>query len=432
MTAIESQAVRKIIRRFMPILVLCFIFSFLDRVNVGFAALTMSKDLGFSGAVFGLGAGLFFIGYFVFEVPSNMAIERIGARLWIFRIMITWGLFSTLTAFVWNDWSFYIIRFLLGAAEAGFFPGIAFFFTLWLPNRHRSKVNAIFLASMPFAAVIGGPLSGYLLTLDGMFGLHGWQILFIVEGLPTFALAFYLLAILRDTPKSAEWLQKEEIDWLEGELRKENTRAKAIVPHGFLNILKSPITALLSIVYFGIVGLNFGLSFFVPQIVHDFKLGYMQTGFVSAIPFLVAGIGMILWGIHSDRKNERRLHALLPLILGVIGLGGATLATLPVLKLILLSVAALGVFSTIPIFWAVLPGLFGSASVAVSFAVINSIGNLSGFTAPFLVGWLKDVTGSVNAGLQVVTVLGLIAAIILAFVLRHQRNVSAAQQAAAV
>lgn len=427
MLTVESRTVQKIIRRFMPILVISFIFSFLDRVNVGFAALTMSKDLGFSGAVFGLGAGLFFIGYFLFEVPSNMVIERVGARLWMFRIMITWGIISVATAFVWNAWGFYIIRFLLGVAEAGFFPGIAFFFTLWLPNRHRSRVNAMFLASMPFAAVVGGPLSGYLLTLDGMFGLRGWQILFIVEGVPSIVLAFFLLAILRDKPKDAEWLDAEEREWLDGELHQERAAGTHLVSHGFFNILKSPITALLSLVYFGIVGLNFGLSFFVPQIVHDFGLGFVQTGFVSAIPFLVAGIGMILWGAHSDRTNERRMHVLLPLALGVVGLGGATLVSVPLIKLILLCVAALGVFSTIPVFWAVLPGIFGPASLAVSFAVINSFGNLSGFSAPFVVGWLRDVTGSVNAGLQLVALMGLVAAVVLAFVLRRQRSAAAAR-----
>jgi len=425
MTDVESRTVAKITRRFLPILVISFILSFLDRVNVGFATLTMSKDLGFSNTIFGLGAGLFFLGYFIFEVPSNMLLERFGARMWMFRIMITWGLLSAATAFVWNDWSFYVIRFLLGLAEAGFFPGIAFFFTTWLPSRHRGRVNSIFLAAMPFATVVGGPISGYLLTLDGLFGLRGWQILYIVEGIPSVIAAFFLFATLRDSPERAEWLEPDEKEWLASELRNERAQATALVPHGFSNIVRSPLTLLLCAVYFGIVGLNFGLSFFVPQIVRDFGLSFVQTGFVSAVPFLVAGIGMILWGWHSDRRSERRFHILTALTLGVIGLGGATLVSAPIVKLALLCLAALGVFSAIPIFWALLPGMLSPAAVAVAFAVINSFGNLSGFTAPFVVGWLKDLTGTVNAGLQVVVLLGMVAIVILALVLRHRQAVRA-------
>jgi len=211
---VESRTVTKVVRRFLPILVICFILSFLDRVNVGFAALTMSKDLGFSGTVFGLGAGLFFIGYFLFEVPSNMALERFGARMWMFRIMITWGILSAATAFVWNDWSFYGMRFLLGIAEAGFFPGIAFYFTLWLPSRHRGRVNSIFLAAMPFASVIGGPISGYLLTLDGLFGLHGWQLLYLVEACPRSSSpssCWYSCAMSRRVPSG--WSRTSAIGW---------------------------------------------------------------------------------------------------------------------------------------------------------------------------------------------------------------------------
>ena len=310
MSDVESRTVTKIVNLFLPVLVISFILCFLDRVNVGFATLTMSKDLGFSGTVFGLGAGLFFIGYFIFEVPSNMALERFGARMWMFRIMITWGVLSAATAFVWNDWSFYTVRFLLGIAEAGFFPGIAFYFTLWLPARHRGRVNSLFLAAMPFASVIGGPISGYLLTLDGTFGLHGWQLLYLVEGVPSIFLAFFLLVFLRDVPERAEWLAADERDWLLNELRREREQVVVLVPHGLANIFKSPIIGLLSVVYFGIVGFNFGLSFFVPQIVHDFGLSFVQTGFVSAIPFLVGGVGMVLWGRHSDRHNERRFHVL--------------------------------------------------------------------------------------------------------------------------
>jgi MFS family permease len=421
---VEARTVRKINTRFLPILFISFIVCFLDRVNVGFATLTMSKDLGFSGTVFGLGAGLFFIGYFLFEVPSNMALERFGARLWMFRIMVTWGILSAATAFVWNDWSFYTVRFLLGLAEAGYFPGIAFYFTLWLPSRHRGRVNSIFLAAMPFASVIGGPVSGYLLTLDGLFGLHGWQLLYLVEGLPSVFLAFFLLAWLRDVPERAEWLEPAERDWLLGELHREREQAVVLVRPGLAAIFTSPVILLLSVVYFGIVCFNFALSFFVPTIVHDFGLSFVQTGFVSAIPFLIGGVGMILWGRHSDRHEERRAHVLTSLSLAAIGLGGATLIGDPTIKLILLCVASLGVFSTVPVFWVLMPSMLAPASVAVAFAVVNSVGNLSGFSAPFFVGWLKDVTGTVNAGLQVVVLFGIVAIAILAMIIRYQHRVA--------
>lgn len=424
MQDIETRTTKKVIRRFLPILVVSFILCFLDRVNVGFATLTMSKDLGFSNTVFGLGAGIFFVAYFLFEVPSNIILEKVGARIWIARIMITWGILSAATAFVWDEWSFYTIRFLLGAAEAGFFPGIAFYFTLWLPSRHRGKVNSIFLASMPVASVIGSPISGWLLSLDGMWGLHGWQLLFIIEGLPSVFVAFVVIYLLRDTPEKAEWLDADEKAWLANELRRERESVTALVPHGVLNVMKSPIILLLCVVYFGVTAFNYGISFFLPQIVRDFGLSFVQTGFVAAIPPMCGAIGMVLWGRHSDKHNERRLHVLLPLSLAAIGLGSATLVSAPVLKLAFLSLAAVGVFSTVPVFWVLLPSLLSAGAVAVAFAVVNSVGNLSGFVAPYVVGALKDATGSVNPGLQAISLFGFVAVALLAGIIRYQQSVS--------
>jgi MFS family permease len=425
MDQIETKTIAKVVRRFLPILIVSFILSFLDRVNVGFAALTMSKDLGFSGTIFGLGAGLFFISYFLLEVPYNMILERVGARLWMFRIMVTWGIIAAATAFVWNAWSFYVIRLLLGAAEAGFFPGVAFFLTLWLPIRHRARIIALFMAAMPFANVIGGPVSGYLLSINGLFGLRGWQLLYIVEGLPSVFVAFLLLFLLRDTPGKAEWLEPEERAWLERELKYEREHTTVLVKHGLSNIFSSSVIFRLCLVYFGIVGFNFGLSFFVPQIVRDFGLSFVQTGFVSAIPFLIAGVGMIVWGRHSDKRNERKLHILLPMCFAAIGLGGATLVSVPIIKLALLCLASFGVFSALPIFWTLMPTMLSPAAAAVAIAVVNSFGNLSGFTAPFAVGALKDVTGSVNAGLQLVALYGIVAITILAHLIRRQQKVAA-------
>ncbi|MEM5461736.1 MFS transporter [Paraburkholderia phytofirmans] len=422
MLEVESRTMRKVTRRFLPLLVICFVISFLDRVNVGFAALTMSADLKFSSTVFGLGAGLFFIGYFFFEVPSNLALERVGARRWIARIMFTWGILSAATAFISGERSFYIVRILLGAAEAGFFPGVILFFTFWVPARYRGLVVGAFMAAMPFASVFGSPLSGWLLSQDGIFGLKGWQLMFIAEAIPSLVLAVVVFKVLRDSPEQAEWLTADERDWLVATLADERRRAVAVNEHGFLNIVKRPIILLLAAAYFGIVGINFGLSFFLPQIVREFHLSLIQVGIVAAIPFAVGGCGMMWWGRRSDRLDERRFHVLLPMALAIAGLAGSTWVTIPTLKLALLCVASFGVFSALPIFWALLPGLLGPAVAAVGFAVINSLGNLSGFAAPFVVGVIKDATGSTAGGLQVIAAYGCVAWLILLRVSRYHRH----------
>jgi MFS transporter, ACS family, tartrate transporter len=421
-TDVESRTMRKVTRRFVPLLIVCFVISFLDRVNVGFAALTMSADLNFSSTVFGLGAGLFFIGYFFFEVPSNIALERVGARLWIARIMVTWGILSGLTAFITGPWSYYVIRILLGAAEAGFFPGVILFLTYWVPQRYRGQVVGAFMAAMPFASVFGSPLSGWLLGLDGVFGLKGWQLMFIAEAVPSLVLAVAVLIVLRDSPEKAEWLAEDELAWLTSTLAEERQRAVPVNEHGFFNIVKRPVVLMLAAAYFGIVGMNFGLSFFLPQIVRGFHLSLMQVGLVAAIPFAVGGVGMLWWGRRSDRRDERRFHILFPMALAIAGLAGSTVATLPVLKLALLCLASFGVFSALPIFWALLPGLLGPAVAAVGFAVINSLGNLSGFAAPYVVGVIKDATGSTAGGLQAIAAYGVIAWLILSFVSRHYQR----------
>ena len=411
---VESRTMRKVLRRFVPLLIICFIASFLDRVNVGFAALTMSRDLGFTNTVFGLGAGLFFIGYFFFEVPSNLALVRFGARRWIARIMFTWAILSAATAFVTGAYGFYFVRILLGVAEAGFFPGVILFLTMWVPSAYRGRVVASFMAAMPFASVFGSPVSGYLLGLDHVLGLKGWQLLFIAEALPSLVLAAVVLMVLRDSPAQAEWLAPDERDWLTQTIALEQQRKVSVMTHGFFNIVKRPVVLLLGAAYFGIVGFNFGLSFFLPQIVRQFHLSLAMVGWVAAIPFAVGGVGMIVWGRHSDRHNERRFHLLVPVALAIIGLGGSTLVSVPALKLALLCVASFGVFSALPIFWAVMPGLLGPAVAAVGFAVVNSIGNLSGFAAPYVVGVIADATGSTSGGLMAIAIYGCVAFAILA------------------
>jgi MFS transporter, ACS family, tartrate transporter len=423
-TLIEVRVMHKVLRRFVPLLVLSFVFCFINRINVGFAALTMSRDLGFTATVFGIGAGIFFVGYCMLEVPSNMMLVRVGARWWIARIMFSWGIVATATAFVWNAASFYAVRVLLGIAEAGFFPGVILFLTYWVPARYRARVMSWFMVSMPLASVIGSPTSGYLMSLDGLFGLRGWQLLYIADGLPSVVLAFVVLFVLRDSPAKAEWLSAEERLWLEQELLHERQQNSVASPHGLFNILRDPRIVLLSAAYFGLVGSNFALNFYLPQIVHGFSLGLRQTGLLAAIPFVVAVVGMIYWGRSSDAHGERTLHLLVPMVLAVIGLAGSTWSGVPAVKLALLCLAALGVFSALPVYWASLPSLLSPASAAITFAAVNSIGNLAGFAAPYVVGVVKDATGSFNGGLQLIAGYGCIGIAIVVLVARHESRAS--------
>ncbi|MDR5760443.1 MFS transporter [Caballeronia sp. LZ035] len=432
MDELEVRTMRRVLRRYVPLLIVCFVVSFLDRVNIGFAALTMNRALGFSATTFGIGAGLFFIGYVIFEVPSNLILERVGARRWIARIMLTWGVLSACMAFVQGPASFFTLRVLLGIAEAGFFPGIMLYFTYWIPGAWRARVVSVFMAAMPFANVFGSLLSGWLLGLDGVFGLHGWQLMFIAEGLPAVLLAFAVLAVLRDTPAQAQWLAADERAWLANTIAAERARVPA-APHGGWSAVRNPVIVALALAYFGINLSIFGLSFFLPQIVREFHLSLSMVGVVAAIPFFIAGFGMMWWGRRSDRHDERRFHVLLPMALAVIGLGGSTLAAAPVLKLACLCLAAFGTFSAVAIFWSTLPLLLGPAVAAIGFGAINSFGNLAGFTAPYAIGVVKDATGHFDAGIQLIALYGCFALAALAWAMRgrHGRTGNDANELAA-
>jgi MFS transporter, ACS family, tartrate transporter len=410
----EISALRKIKRRFVPLLFLCFVVAFLDRVNIGFAALTMNQDLGLSATAYGLGAGLFFLTYFIFELPSNLALERFGARRWIARIMLTWGLLSGAMAFVQGETSYYILRLLLGAAEAGFFPGVIFFLSLWVPASQRGAILATFMVGNPVASVVGAPLSGLLMQLDGMGGLKGWQWMFMIEAIPALVLAWVVLRILRDHPDDAEWLSAEERTCLKARLAADIAQNRHHLEHPtILQLMCSPLVVSLAIVYFGMTGFIYGLAFFMPQIVRQFGLTIVETGFVSAIPFVVGALGSIWWGWHSDRRGERRLHLLVPLGLAIIGLAGSTIVAAPVGKLLLISVAALGIYSALVIFWTSSTALIPPTAAAAGIALVNSFGNLSGFVNPLLVGAIRDLTGSFSGGLQLICGFGLIALAIL-------------------
>ncbi|MDR3564616.1 MAG: MFS transporter [Negativicutes bacterium] len=394
--AMEKAIMNKVTWRLIPFLVLAYLLCYIDRTNLGFAALTMNKDLGFTATVFGWGAGIFFIGYFFFEVPSNLALQKFGARIWIARIMITWGIISAAMALVSGTVSFVMTRFLLGAAEAGFFPGIVYYLTYWYPERYRANVLARFMFAQPIALMIGSAVSGLVLNMDGVMGVAGWKWLFIIEGIPAVFLGFFTLWYLTEKPVNATWLKPSEREWLQAQITEEHKEIESVRKYTFWESLTHPKVLLLGLVYVSSALCNYGTNMWLPQMVKalgDFSSS--QIGLISAIPYVCAAIGMLIIGYSSDHFMERKYHLTGAMVIAGCGLLGSALFTSnAVLTIVCLSVAAIGIFAAIPIFWT-LPSRFltGTASAA-GIALINSIGNLGGFVGPFGVGWIKDATGS--------------------------------------
>jgi ACS family tartrate transporter-like MFS transporter len=422
MDAVEIRTIAKVTKRLVPFLIACYFIAYLDRVNVGFAALEMNQDLGLSQTAFGLGAGIFFIAYFIFEVPSNLLLERFGARKWIARIMLSWGILSGTMAFIpaiahttglGNENTFYLLRILLGAAEAGFFPGIIFYLTLWFPAQYRGRIVGYFMAAIPLSTVIGAPISGIFLFLHGGLGLAGWQWLFIIEAVPAIILAGVVFFYLTDRPADAAWLVPEERTWLAGRLELEQRQRQAVRDYSVRQSIVNPRVLGLSLVYFGAVATNYGLSFFLPQIVKTFGLNIFLTTLVSAAPYAVGLIGMVWWGRRSDRVVERRFHTAFPLLIAAAGIAASTALDNPTLKMLSLCAAGFGIFANLPVFWTLPTTFLSGAAAAAGIAVINSIGNLAGFAGPFAMGWVKDHTGSYAGGLLLLAALGIIAMAIL-------------------
>jgi ACS family tartrate transporter-like MFS transporter len=402
--ALEAQVSRKLLWRLIPFVMLLYFVSFLDRVNVGFAALSMNKAIGLSSAAYGLGGGMFFVGYVLFEVPSNLILHRVGARLWIARVMVTWGVVATASAFVAGPNSFYALRFLLGVAEAGFFPGIIVYLTLWFPAKQRALAAAWFMAAVPISAAIGSPISGAIMQLPRMAGLADWQILYIVEAIPAVLLGFAVLKVLTDAPSQAEWLNPEEREWLVAQLRREAdaNRLQGEEKTGIFSALSDPRVLVLGFIYFGTSAGLYTLGLWAPTIVRQLGFTAWQTGLLVGIPGVVAVAAMILWASHSDRTSERTWHVVIPCAaacLGFVLAGRASTAFLMILALVIVNA---GISSAKPPLWA-MPSLFLSgARAAAGIAMINSIGNLGGFVGPFIVGWLKHTTGGYSAGLYAV------------------------------
>jgi ACS family tartrate transporter-like MFS transporter len=399
-TELERQTLGKVTRRLMPFLLLLYIVAWLDRVNVGFAALQMNEDLGFSATVYGFGAGVFYFGYALFEIPSNLVLARVGARVWIARIMITWGLISVAMLFVRSATVFYVLRFLLGVAEAGFLPGIIYYLSHWYPRAVRARAVSWFMAAIPLSIVIGGPLAGVLLEMDGLHGLRGWQWLFLLEGAPAVILGVAVLFYLTETPDKAEWLASEQRAWLSERIRTEHAHAQARHGIDLRRAFLHPTVWALTFVMFACQCGSYGLTYWVPQIVKSVSgLSDFEVGMLSAIPYIAATIGMLFIGWNSDRTGERFAHIAVPCVVAAIGFVASVYAVSPVPAMIALTVAAVGDLGSRGPFWA-LPGRFltGDASAA-GIALINTVASLGGFVGPYAVGLAKDATGEFSAGL---------------------------------
>src|SRR6201997_2934168 len=388
---VETRTIAKVSGRLVPFLIVCYFVAYLDRVNVSFAALTMNQDLGLSQTAFGFGAGIFFIAYFIFEVPSNLLLERFGARKWIARIMLSWGLLAGLMAFIPK------------------IPGIIFYLTLWFPAEYRARIVGYFMAAIPLSTVIGAPISGLLFYLHGGLGLAGWQWLFLIEAIPAIVLAFVVFFYLTDRPEEASWLASDEREWLSRRLLLERRQREAVRTYTVSEVLFDPRVIGLSLIYFGAVATNYGLSFFLPQIVKAFGLNTFLTTVVSAAPYLVGVIGMVWWGRRSDQAAERRYHAAIPLFVASAGIVLAALFDDPTLKMLAFCIAGFGIFACLPVFWTLPTAFLSGAAAAAGIAVINSIGNLAGFAGPFAMGFIKDHTGSYTGGLLLLAGLGIIA-----------------------
>jgi MFS transporter, ACS family, tartrate transporter len=416
--AFRTRTIARISWRLLPLIIVSYLVAYIDRTNVAFAALTMNKDLAIGSYVYGLGAGIFFVGYALFEVPSNMILERVGARRWIARIMITWSIISALMAFTAGPVSFLVLRFLLGVAEAGFFPGIIFYLSTWYPARYRGRViSALFLA-VPVSNALASVISGAILGMDGLLGVKGWQWLFVIEAVPAFLLAFVVLKTLTDRPAVATWLDADQRQWLEDELQGERRQVETAGRLTLLQSLTDPRVLALAAIYFMSVCASYGIVFFLPQIVKGFGLSNLMTGAVAAIPYTIGVLGLLAWGWSSDHHHERRWHLITASVVAAIGLTGAAWFGQSYWAIAAMSVATIGLYGSRPCFWP-MPSLFlTGAGAAAGIALINSLGNLGGYVGPFIVGWIKSSTNSFEMALYFLAGCALTSAVITWFATR--------------
>ncbi|WP_158904052.1 MFS transporter [Burkholderia sp. L27(2015)] len=395
----EARTYAKVTWHILPLLFLCYVASYLDRVNVGFAKLQMATDLQLSDTVFGLGAGIFFIGYFIFEVPSNVILHRVGARIWIARIMVTWGIVSGAMVFVNGPVMFYVMRFLLGVAEAGFFPGVVLYLTYWYPANRRGKITALFMTAIALSGVIGGPLSGWVMqSMPGVYGLAGWQWMFIIEAIPSLVLGLATIAYLQDRVADAKWLTDEEKNLIATKIGVEDKeKGDGTLGQAFAN----PRVWVCALIYFSFVMGLYGVGFWLPTIIKATGVkGTLDIGMLTAVPYAVAAVAMVLIGRSADRLRERRWHVAIPGVVGAIGLLLSTFfGDNTWLSMSALTLATVGILTTLPLFWSLPTAFLGGTAAAAGIALINSLGNLAGFVSPFMVGWLRDLTHSTNSGM---------------------------------
>ncbi len=407
----EARVVRQVTLRLIPLLMICYLVAYLNRVNLSFAALQMNKALHLSQTAYGLGAGLFFLTYCLLEVPSNLLLHRFGAARWIARIMISWGVCAVGMAFVRGPLGFYVMRLLLGAAEAGFYPGILYFITLWFPARHRGGILGLFIAAIPLSGIIGAPLSGALLSMRGVLGLQGWQWLFLIEGAPAVLLAPAVLSWIQDRPSAATWLAEPDRNWLIAELADEQQANERRRTYSVGQALANPWVLFLAMMYFTNVCLLNGITFFLPQIVKSFGASNMQIGLIVALPSVLALFALIWWGRHSDARKERYGHAALANIIGGAALLLAMLVHDPVVRIAAIAVAFACTLAFTAPFWAIPSTFLTGASAAGGIGVISALGVVGGFLAPLIVGSLKDLTGDYRVGLGGFAILAILISI---------------------
>lgn len=423
----ERRVYGRVTRRLIPFLFLCYIFAYVDRVNVGFAKLQMQQDLGITDAVYGMGAGIFFIGYFLFEVPCNMALERIGAKYWLGPIMIVWGVVSGCTMLVRSAAQFYGVRFLLGIVESGFFPGVILYLTFWYTSKHRAKMVAAFMTAVPLSGVIGAPISGWILArMSSVGGLRGWQWLYIVEGVPSVVAGIATMFFLADSPHKAKWLAEDERLLLVRRLHEEELAKRSAAPgrHNLAHAFRSYKVWLLCLVYFGIVAGNYGIQFWLPQIVKDtLTKDPLRIGLLTAIPYAAATIVMVWVGHHSDVTQERRWHVGLVCAAGAVGLASSAVRGIPgALILLTITIATAGLISASSTFWSLPTAYLSGSAASAGIAWINSVGNLGGYVSPYLVGKLRDTTHSMTAALFVLAGCALAAGVIAVTCFRTRRK----------
>jgi ACS family tartrate transporter-like MFS transporter len=423
--SVEQTTMRKVYLRLLPFAIVVYFFCYLDRINVGFAALTMNKDLGLTAAAYGMSAGAFYLGYCVFEVPSNIILDKVGARLWIARIMITWGIASGATAFVVGPASFLTVRFLLGLAEAGLFPGIVLLFTYWFPDHHRARIISGFTLALPVSVALGAPISIAILGMDGFLGVTGWKWIYIIEAAPTVLLGIGVLFYLTDKPAQASWLTAEEKSWLIGRLEAERRAVEAARTFSIWQALIDPKILLLSANYLGIVTASLGIVLFIPQMIQSLGATNMGTGYATMLAYVCGAISMVAWGWVSDRMGERRWNLFWACVVATVGLVLAGLTMGSWWALVGLCVATAGFYGTKGPFWSMPSMLLTGAAAAGGIAWINSIGNVGGFFGPTIVGWMKELTGSYSGGLYGLAAFTGAAALIAAVALHIPRRLPA-------